>query len=190
MLRLFLVLLMGVTMFGCTRAAETYWPTGEVRERGETSFGKKTGEWVMYSGDGDVRARGRYKNDRRVGVWKFFRKDGSLEYTEEYDHSLPRSVRGLATTVGYAEDGETVTGVSTHHLIAFYRMDGDRWRVMDTGTDLHAGGPVETGVVEPAADGEGYVFKGKNGEKVALPTDYHGWAEPIRSVVPLDPSLR
>ena len=191
MLRMLFVVVMGVTMFGCTRAAETHWPTGEVRERGETSFGKKTGEWVMYSTDGSLRARGHYKNDHKVGAWKFFRKDGSLEYIEEYDQSLrPRSVHGWAMTVGYAEDGETVTGVEIHHLITFRRQEGDRWRVLDTGTDLHAGGPVETGVVKPAEDGDGYVFKGANGEEVALPADYHGWAEPIRSLVPLDPSLR
>lgn len=60
----------------------------DIIERGETTDGKKTGEWFYFYASGEPLARGRYVLGAKDGLWEYWHESGHLWMAGEYVVSI------------------------------------------------------------------------------------------------------
>ena len=91
-----------------------YYPTGEVRAKGEYLDGARYKDWKFFFKDEQVEQTGRYvKGGKPHGVWKWYYDDGSLLREEEF-----RNGKEDGEIVEYDRNGEI--------LLKGYYVDGMR----------------------------------------------------------------
>lgn len=109
MKKIILILLVVITLFGCsekdsakkiefrkeviytldgeepyTGEAVLYYDDSNIESRGYSKSGKPDGEWIYYFYNGKVKRRGSYLNGKMDGLWIYYFHNGEVEGEVNY----------------------------------------------------------------------------------------------------------
>jgi len=94
-LRLFLLLTLAALAGACGRRVES-WPNGARRSEGPLDWsGRREGEWSSWYPDGELRERGSFREGRREGLWRQWYASGQKhsEGLRRWDEGARASLR-------------------------------------------------------------------------------------------------
>jgi len=61
-----------------------FYPTGEVRAKGNYLNNQRSGSWTYFFGKGAIEQKGRFERDRYMGLWNWFYPNGNKWREESY----------------------------------------------------------------------------------------------------------
>lgn len=102
---------------------EFFYPTGELKAKGNYENDNRVGEWIFYFKNGKVEQTGHYKKGKFEGKWIWYYENGEILREEEYlmgfreGHSVEYNEEGLVIA-----EGDYIEGMKTGK---WKYLDGD-----------------------------------------------------------------